>query len=182
VIAVQRTSKIHLPRTSKRVSRRTVLRGGIAAAALGIGNSAVWEGPVTASSRTAPATPVATAPPDGEWPAYGRDAGGMRHAPLTQIDRGNVGDLRVAWTYHTGELATYAGTNLADKAAFEATPLMVGGTLYLSTPTNRVIALDATTGAERWVFDPRVDRSSGYSEVTSRGVATWADDAGSRRV
>jgi quinoprotein glucose dehydrogenase len=114
-------------------------------------------------------------PTSGEWPAYGRDGGGMRHAPLTQIDRVNVTRLAPVWTYRTGELATYAGTRLASKAAFEATPLMVDGVLYLSTPTNRVIALDAATGAERWVYDPRLDLTLNYSEVTSRGVSTWVD-------
>jgi quinoprotein glucose dehydrogenase len=99
----------------------------------------------------------------------------MRHSPLTQIDRANVGQLQVAWTHRTGELATYEGTTLASKAAFEATPLMVEGTLYLSTPTNRVIALDAATGMERWVYDPKLDLKLNYSEVTSRGVSTWVD-------
>jgi quinoprotein glucose dehydrogenase len=111
----------------------------------------------------------------GDWPAYGRDPGGMRHAPLTQIDRANVAQLVPVWTYRTGELATYTGTSLGAKAAFEATPLMVDGTLYLSTPTNRVIALDAATGVQRWVYDPKLDLKLGYSEVTSRGVATWVD-------
>ncbi|HEX8529932.1 MAG TPA: PQQ-binding-like beta-propeller repeat protein, partial [Cytophagales bacterium] len=115
---------------------------------------------------------TATQPP-GDWVAYGRDAGGMRHAPLTQINRQNVQQVRVAWTYRTGELARYAGTRAAEKAAFEATPLMVDGTLYFSTPSDRVIALNATTGGEKWVFDPKVDLKKDYSEITSRGVSTW---------
>ena len=120
---------------------------------------------------------------DGEWPAYGRDPGGMRHSPLEQITARNVARLSVAWTYHTGELKTYfPGTDLAEKAAFEATPLMVGGVLYLATPTNRVIALDAATGQEKWVFDPKVDRRRSYSEVTCRGVALWGAPGGGRRV
>ncbi|CAA9569403.1 MAG: Glucose dehydrogenase, PQQ-dependent, partial [uncultured Thermomicrobiales bacterium] len=142
-------------------SRRALVRGG-AGAVIGL---TIRGRPVPAAS---PATPmVAPAPADlgGEWPAYGRDPGGMRHSPLTQIDRGNVGDLTVAWTYRTGELDTYEGTDLAAAAAFEATPLMVDGALYLSTPTNRVIALDARTGTERWVFDPELDRGRDYSEV-----------------
>jgi quinoprotein glucose dehydrogenase len=53
-----------------------------------------------------------------ERPAYGRDAGGMRHSPLTQITPENVGELQVAWIYHTGELATYDGTELGEKTAF----------------------------------------------------------------
>src|SRR5690606_15090525 len=108
-----------------------------------------------------------------EWPAYGGDPGGMRHASLTEINTGNVSRLKVAWTYHTGELEVYEGTNAAEKAAFEATPIMVEGTIYLSTPSSRVIALDAATGTEKWKYDPEIDLKKHYSEITSRGVSTW---------
>lgn len=118
---------------------------------------------------------MAPAVKSGEWPAYARDPGGMRHSPLTQVNRDNVAQLELAWTYRTGELTTYDGTTLASKAAFEATPLMVDGVLYLSTPTNRVIALDAATGRARWVYDPKLDLTLNYAEVTSRGVALWTD-------
>jgi quinoprotein glucose dehydrogenase len=74
----------------------------------------------------------------------------MRHSPLTQIHRGNVSALQVAWTFRTGELATYAGTRFpVHKVAFEATPLMVDGTLYVSTASGRVFALDAASGHQR---------------------------------
>src|SRR5262249_27583092 len=107
-----------------------------------------------------------------EWPSYGNDVGGTRYSPLTQIDRGNVTTLRIAWTYRTGEVggvAPYAHT------AFEATPIMVDGTLFLSTPYDRVIALDPETGQERWSYDPKVDRARRFAIITSRGVATWLD-------
>jgi quinoprotein glucose dehydrogenase len=110
---------------------------------------------------------------DGEWPAYGRDAGGTRHSPLSQITRDNVKDLKVAWTYHTGETGWTSAE--ARKSAFEATPIMVDGTLYLSTPFDVVIALDPETGKERWTYNPSVDESLEHSEVTSRGVSTWTD-------
>lgn len=113
---------------------------------------------------------------DGDWPAYGRDAGGSRYSPLAEINRNNVSRLKVAWTYRTG--AADVETRLKNKAAFEATPIMADGTLYLSTPYGRVIALDPATGAKRWTYDPKVDVSRGYSEVTSRGVSTWADRSG----
>jgi quinoprotein glucose dehydrogenase len=108
-----------------------------------------------------------------EWSAYGRDAGGSRYSPLTQINRKNVNQLKVAWEFHTG--ASEIKGKLANKAAFEATPLLVDGTLYLTTPFSRVIALDPTTGKERWSYDPKPNLSLDYSEVTSRGVSTWAD-------
>jgi quinoprotein glucose dehydrogenase len=108
-----------------------------------------------------------------EWPAYGGDPGGMRHATQSQINPDNVDQLKVAWIYRTGEMAYYKNNNAAEKAAFEATPLMVAGTLYLSTPGNRVIALDAATGTEKWQYDPKVNLKGDFSEITSRGVSTW---------
>ena len=110
---------------------------------------------------------------DGGWSFYGGDAGGTRYSPLKQITRENVGKLKIAWTYHTGALQPV--TDLNEKAAFEATPILVDGTLYLTTPFNQVIALDPATGGERWTYDPKVNRGHDYSEVTSRGVAWWSD-------
>ncbi len=121
-----------------------------------------------------------------DWPAYGRDGGGSRFAPIDQINRQNVKELKIAWTYRTGDSSIKARS--AGKAAFEATPIMVDGTLYLSTPFNRVVALDPETGKERWVFDPKLNPTVNYSELTSRGVSTWLDSrakpgaAGRRRI
>ena len=109
----------------------------------------------------------------GEWPSYGNDAGGTRYSPLTQIDRENVARLRLAWTYRTGETVGVPGPWA--HYAFEATPLMVDGTLFFSTPYNRVIALDAETGKERWAWDAKVDRTHRVAIATSRGVSTWLD-------
>jgi quinoprotein glucose dehydrogenase len=96
-----------------------------------------------------------------------------RYSPLKQITRENVGRLKPAWTYHTGALQPVTALN--QKAAFEATPILVDGMLYLATPFNRVVALDPGTGAERWSYDPQVSRKHDYSEVTSRGVSAWND-------
>ena len=123
-----------------------------------------------------PAAAASLTDADASWPSYGRDPGGGRFSPLTQINRNNVKSLKVAWTYHTGEAAS--SSPLKKTAAFEATPLMVDGTLYFSTPFSRVIALDAQTGAEKWVFDPQIDLSRHYSEATSRGVSIWKDPQG----
>ena len=112
---------------------------------------------------------------EAQWGSYGGDPGGNRHSPLTQINRRNVGRLEIAWTYRTGELG--AGFARADKLAFEATPVMVRDSLYLSTPTNIVIALDPASGQQRWRYDPRIDRARRYSEATSRGVSSWIDEA-----
>ena len=75
----------------------------------------------------------------GDWPAYGRDPGGTRFSPLTQIDTANVARLKLAWVYRTGDV-------LHSNGRFEATPLLVDGRLYVSTPLGRVSALDPATG------------------------------------
>src|SRR5580698_5050090 len=108
------------------------------------------------------------------WSAYGQDPGGKRYSALQQINDKNVRELTVAWTFRTGELATYTGTGALDKAAFEATPILIGRTLFFSTPSDRVFAIDAATGQQRWVYDPHVDLDADYSEISSRGVAAWS--------
>ncbi len=108
---------------------------------------------------------------DGDWPTYGGSPGGTRYSALTQVRPENVARLETAWTYRTGALTPE--TRLNEKAAFEATPVLVDGKLLLTTPFNRVIALSPESGQEVWTFDPDVDRSRGYSEITSRGVAVW---------
>ena len=110
---------------------------------------------------------------DTGWQAYGADASGTRYSTAKQITRANVGKLRLAWQYHTHALDTPGAAN--ERAAFESTPILVDGKLILTTPFNRVIALDPATGTELWSYDPAVDRTRGYSEVVSRGVASWTD-------
>lgn len=110
------------------------------------------------------------------WPTYGNDPGGTRYSPAAQIDRSNVSRLKVAWTYRTG--ANESATRLISKAALEATPILVNGVLYLSTPYNHVIALDALSGTRLWEFDPQINLRRDYSEVTSRGVSAWRDASG----
>jgi len=113
--------------------------------------------------------PLAAQAP-GEWPSYGRDAAGTRNSPLTQVTRDNVSRLSPAWTYRTGDFARSDAST-----RFEATPLMVDGTLYLSTPFGRAIALDPATGRERWTYDAHTDANAGFGDPGSRGVSTWLD-------
>lgn len=108
-----------------------------------------------------------------DWPTYGNDAGGSRYSAAAQINRSNVNGLKVAWTYRTG--ANETPTRMIRKAAFEATPILVDGKLFLSTPYNHVIALDPGTGAKLWEYDPGVNLDRNYSEVSSRGVSAWRD-------
>jgi quinoprotein glucose dehydrogenase len=110
---------------------------------------------------------------DSGWPNYGNDAGGSRYSPAHQIDRTNVTQLQVAWTYRTGALQQQ--TDLIHKAAFEATPILVDNKLFLSTPYNHVIALDPRSGNKLWEYDSHLDLMKEYSEVASRGVSAWRD-------
>jgi quinoprotein glucose dehydrogenase len=115
----------------------------------------------------------AIAQSDAGWPNYGNDPGGSRYSAARQVDRTNVAQLQPVWTYRTGALQQQ--TDLIQKAAFEATPILVGNQLFLSTPYNHVIALNPETGARLWEYDPHVDLTHGYSEVSSRGVSAWVD-------
>jgi len=112
---------------------------------------------------------------DSEWPWYGRTPYGDRHSPLRQINTGNVSQLQVAWRFHTGEGAPEFKAGAP--TALEATPLVFHGVMYLSTPLGRVFALDPTTGAERWRFDPQVDRKISFGDFANRGVALWSDSS-----
>jgi quinoprotein glucose dehydrogenase len=109
------------------------------------------------------------------WDANGRDVQGSRYLPAAEITRENVGRLEVAWTFRTGETEPRFATR--KPASFEATPLVVDGTMYLGTPLGRVIALDPATGRERWVFDPQIERDVTYGDFASRGVSTWRDES-----
>ena len=91
------------------------------------------------------------------------------------ITRENVTRLTVAWTYRTGETDPRFATT--KPAAFEATPIIADGSMYVGTPLGRVIALDPATGRERWVFDPQIARNIPYSDFANRGVSTWLDEA-----
>jgi quinoprotein glucose dehydrogenase len=108
---------------------------------------------------------------DTEWRFYGGDEAGTRYSKITEIDRTNVSSLKRAWTYHTGELELGLPT-APFQASFSCTPLVVNGVMYVSTPSSRVIALDAETGAELWKYDPQAGKVP--REFNShRGVAYW---------
>jgi quinoprotein glucose dehydrogenase len=107
-----------------------------------------------------------------DWPYYGHDAGGMRYSPLSQINRDNVSQLKVEWTFHTGDISD--GRGMRKRSGFETTPILIDRTLYLTTPFNRVIALDPETGKQRWAYDPKTALSWNYGDgLINRGVAIW---------
>jgi quinoprotein glucose dehydrogenase len=101
-----------------------------------------------------------------DWPAYLGDKQRSLYSPLTQIDRTNVSQLKVAWTYDTG-----------DKGEYQANNLIIGGVLYTPSPTRKVIALDAASGREIWKWDPAKERS-GAGKGRQRGLVFWKNDEG----
>ncbi|MEO7798503.1 MAG: pyrroloquinoline quinone-dependent dehydrogenase [Opitutaceae bacterium] len=109
-----------------------------------------------------------------DWPVVGGDPGGQRFSPLTQIDRANVSQLAVAWTFHTGGLDP-----AVRNSAIQCTPIVVDGTVYLTSPDTQVIALEAASGRELWRFNPQRTRDR---HLYNRGVAYWkADGPGAAR-
>ncbi|MFK7975414.1 MAG: PQQ-dependent dehydrogenase, methanol/ethanol family [Halioglobus sp.] len=101
--------------------------------------------------------------PDTQWALHGNDIGEQRHSALSQINQNNVAELGLAWSF---DLPTVRGV--------EATPLMVNSTLYTTGSWSTVYALDATTGEQKWSYDPLVDRSflaKGCCGAVNRGVA-----------
>ena len=86
-----------------------------------------------------------------DWPSYGRDPGSSRYSPLTQINLKNVSTLQHAWTFHmTAEMPSSGRAGRGGGRRTETTPIMVGNVLYLPTPYNRVVALNAETGTKIW--------------------------------
>ncbi len=108
-----------------------------------------------------------------QWTSYAGDPGGSKHSTLTQINRSNVARLKVAWTFHTGDVSD--GSEYPVRSAFEATPLVIDGVMYVTTPYSRLIALDAETGKQLWAFDPKIDKEKSRNLFISRGAAWWSD-------
>src|SRR5579864_7548198 len=136
------------------------------------------------------------APKNGEWPAYGGDKGGTKYSPLDQINRDNFRTLKIAWRWKTpdaflstrtpdgGEWSAplaevvkqleketpnlYRKNEPPNMGNFQATPLMVGGVLYLNTGLSQGAAIDARTGQTRWIYNPR-----SYEEGTTSMTVTW---------
>ncbi|WP_343606734.1 membrane-bound PQQ-dependent dehydrogenase, glucose/quinate/shikimate family [Roseateles sp.] len=130
------------------------------------------EGTMPANGAARPpgvAASGAAAVPDGEWHAYGRTGFGQRWSPLAQITPANVGDLKLAWEFRTGDVRGRPGD--PKETTFEVTPLKVGERLFLCTPHQTVLALDATTGRELWRFDPQVRGELALQHLTCRGLS-----------
>ena len=147
---------------------------------------AVWLAATILS--TASAALAQSPPPIGEWPVVGGNDAWQKYSPLDQIDRTNVSRLTRAWSWETGD-APIPGPRLpvpgqaVRPGDFQTTPIVVDGTMYLSTPYNRVAALDALTGEARWDYDPRTvewGQPPNGTGFVHRGIALWRDGADRR--
>jgi PQQ-dependent dehydrogenase (methanol/ethanol family) len=98
------------------------------------------------------------------WPSYGRDYTNQRYSPLTEITPANVRGLSLAWKYKTGI-----------HHAFEASPVVVNGVMYVSTPLNHVVALDARTGQKKWEYAPQLGLTIHCCGPVNRGVAVYGN-------
>ena len=146
------------------------------------------------------------APANGEWPTYGGDLGSTKYSPLDEITRDNFGDLEVAWRWTSADAVLsltmpdgsewradssliFEELNRRDPnrwrdslpptiTNFKATPLMVGGRLFINMPTSQVASIDARTGETLWVYNPKT-YETGTTTMSARwnqrGVAYWAD-------
>ncbi|MBY3447773.1 glucose/quinate/shikimate family membrane-bound PQQ-dependent dehydrogenase [Rhizobium laguerreae] len=112
--------------------------------------------------------------PDGEWHQYGRTPFGQRYSPLDQITAENVSTLKEAWRYQTGDVKR---PDDVGETTYQVTPLKVKDTLYLCTPHNWAIALDAKTGKEKWKYDSNSGMNPDRQHQTCRGVTYYADPA-----
>jgi len=108
----------------------------------------------------------------GSWSHYGGSEKGLQHTSLNQINKSNVTQLKEAWRYRTGELSQDARSGYS----FQTNPILVRNTLYLSTGSGIIIALDPVQGTEKWRYDPELDRSRSTSETANRGVSSWIDN------
>ena len=114
------------------------------------------------------------------WPAYGGSSENTHYSSLNQIDTNNIQQLKVAWEYHTGDVDT------ANHSQIQCNPIIIDGILYGTTPKMRLFAIDATTGKEKWIFNP-FDSLSGNKTMffvinNCRGVTYWSDGGNDKRI
>ena len=106
---------------------------------------------------------------DQAWPVTSATKGNTKYSPLDQINRDNVHQLEVAWEYHTGD----------EGYSIECNPIIIGNTLYATSPSVNAFALEAATGRELWVFDPYAfigdTKRMRKSSAVNRGMAYWED-------
>jgi len=117
-----------------------------------------------------------------EWQSYGGDPGSSKYSPLDQIHAGNVDQLAVAWVWESPDNALVVTDRKRTTFGFKSTPIMVDGTLFVSTSLGQVAALDGASGAAKWVFDTRSYEAGRPTNLgfNHRGVSFWSQEGKSR--
>ncbi|WP_237134078.1 pyrroloquinoline quinone-dependent dehydrogenase [Pseudohongiella sp. O18] len=117
-----------------------------------------------------------------EWTSYGSDLTSSKYVPLQQINAENVGELQIAWMWETPDNELFQSRSDVSAAEYKSTPLMVNGTLYVSTSLGQVGAVDALTGEELWTFDTGSWQRGRHPNFNNnhRGVAWWDDGVDGR--
>ena len=110
------------------------------------------------------AQPTSSTPSAASWSVYRGDAQSRQYSSLDHINTDNVSQLKVVWTYHTGDAS--------ERSTIQCNPIEVDGVLYVTSPQLKVMALDAASGEERWRFDPFEEHTS---RGVNRGVTYWAE-------
>ena len=114
---------------------------------------------------------------DGEWHVNGGDVGSTRYSPLDQINAANVKNLQVVWRWKAQNMGP------APQAAWEVTPLMIGGKLYVTAGTSRtVVCMDAATGETLWLYNGDDTKERGAVRPVNRGLSYWSDGKGDERI
>jgi len=119
------------------------------------------------------------------WKVYGGTKDAAHYSSLSEIDTNNVNQLKIAWTYHTGDADTTFHTQI------QCNPIVIDGVLYGTTPKMKLFAVDAATGKQKWIFDPGATKtldSNAQTRLimlfsnTGRGVTYWTDDKDDKRI
>ena len=105
-----------------------------------------------------------------QWPVYNGSSAGLKYSSLRQVDTSNVHQLAVAWQYRTGDADTVGHSQI------QCNPIVVNGVLYAVSPQLKLLALDAATGKEKWVFNPWADAGKKKNINSLRGVTYWEDE------
>ncbi len=120
------------------------------------------------AGAAAASLPAGAAPASKEWQVYGSDSGASRYSACEQIGKKNVSKLKLAWTHHTEDASERPAT------AIECTPIVVDGTMFLTTPRIKTRAIDPVTGKTKWTFDPARGQGTRSAPGVSRGVTYWS--------
>ncbi len=122
------------------------------------------------AQQPAPSQPVPVA--TQQWSTFNGNLAAQKFATATQITPENVGQLKTAWQFKTGDVSD--GNGKLPATVWSATPLFANDTLYVGTPFYRIFAVDPATGHVKWIFDPHATlKALTQPELKSRGVAYW---------